>query len=597
MPERAPSPPEGTPLAALEVALAKADRVRGRHHVPGAHGAGRTRGDVRIEAKADTSSDRATGARPATVCLISLYLSESLAVRQLCASLKAHGHRCSLIFFKEFRWEVFRPVTAREEELLLALLGELKPDLVGISLTSSLVADLAYDLADKVRDRTTAKVIVGGAHPSVSPEEALEHADFVCRGEGEDAIIEVADAIANGRAFDQIANIWTRHNGEVVHNDVRPLEANLDLLPFVAFGDPDSYRIEDDRLDRLDPATQIPLYHTTASRMACPFNCTFCGGPWLRRVLYAGKGQPRRYRSVGHILGEIKQARERHPGIQQVQFWDEVFAVRAPEGWLDEFCERFPREIGLPFGIWSHPGLLIEPTIEKLKRAGLKKVVMGVESGSQHVRREVLNRKETDAAILRSADILKRHGVEVGYDFIVDIPWLTEENLRGTFTLIMQLPEPFEVGIHSLSFLPGTAITERALAEGKISKEQVSRANQPLPERFESHLWKSGLSIRDRSSAFWHSMIYLASVPLVPKPLLWRAYRWSALFKLFPGPVMIAAEAARMKGETGEVKLWEALDAVHPRLAGFLARHPRLGAVANRVVRKVGRWGYRLVER
>jgi radical SAM superfamily enzyme YgiQ (UPF0313 family) len=438
---------------------------------------------------------------------------------------------------------------------------------------------------------------VGGAHPSVSPEEALEHADLVCRGEGEDAILEVADAIVSGGALDRIPNIWTRTDGEIRRNDVRPLEGNLDLLPFVSFGDPDSYRIEDDRLDRTDPATRIPLYHTTASRMACPFNCTFCGGPWLRRVLYAGKGQPRRYRSVGHILGEIEQARERHPGIQQIQFWDEVFAVRAPEGWLDEFCERFPREIGLPFAIWSHPGLLTEPTIEKLKRAGLRKVVMGVESGSQQVRREVLNRKETDAAILRSADILKRHGVEVGYDFIVDIPWLTEENLRGTFTLIMQLPEPFEVGIHSLSFLPGTAITERALAEGKIRKEQVSRANQPLPERFESHLWKSGLSIRDRSSAFWHSMIYLASVPLVPKPLLWRAYRWRALLELFPGPVMIAAEAARMKSETGEIKLWEALNAVHPRFAGFLARHPRLAGLTNRVVRRLGRWGYRRVAR
>jgi len=492
---------------------------------------------------------------------------------------------------------VFRPVTPHEEDLLFSLLDDIEPHLVGISLTSSLVADLAYDLADKIRARTGAKVIVGGAHPSVSPDEALEHADFVCRGEGEEAIVELADAIANGEPFAGIANLWTKSNGQITRNEVRPLESNLDLLPFVSFDDPDSYRIEEGRLDRLDPATQIPLYHTTASRMACPFNCTFCGGPWLRRVLYAGKGQPRRYRSVSHILGEIKRARERHPGIQQIQFWDEVFAVRAPEGWLDEFCERFPWEVGLPFGIWSHPGLLTEAAIEKLRRAGLKKVVMGVESGSQQVRREVLNRKETDAAILQSAGILKRHGVEVGYDFIVDIPWLTEENLRGTFKLIMQLPEPFEVGIHSLSFLPGTAITQRALAEGKIRKEQVSRANQPLPERFESHLWKSGLSARDRSAAFWHSLIYLASVPLVPKPLLSRAYRWSLLLKLFPQPLIIAAEAARIKKDTGELKLWESLNAVSPGLAGFFARHPSLGGFTNQAVRRLGRWGCRFAAR
>lgn len=524
---------------------------------------------------------------------MSLYLSESLGVRQLCASLRAAGHRCSLIFFKEFRWDVFRPVTPREEELLFSLLGDLKPDLVGISVTSSLVADLAYDLADKIRARTGVKVILGGAHPSVLPEEALEHADFICRGEGEAALVELADAIATGRPTDAIPNLWVRTDGRVRENDVRPLDDNLDSLPPVTFGDPDSYRIEDDQVERVDPATRIPLYHTTASRMACPFNCTFCAGPWLRRVLYAGKGKPRRYRSVGHLLDEIKQARLRHPGIQQIQFWDEVFAVRAPEGWLDEFCERFPREIGLPFGIWSHPGLLIEKSIEKLKRAGLARVVLGVESGSQQVRREVLNRRETDAAILRSAEILKRHGVEVGYDFIVDIPWLSEENLRGTFKLVMQLPHPFDLSIHSLSFLPGAALTDRALAEGKIKREEVSRANQPLPLRFESFLWKSGLSSRSHRSAYWHSLIYLAGMPFVPRALLWRAYRWRALFTLLPQPLIIAAEAARIRKETGEIKLWEALHAVYPGLAGFIARHPALGRLLARFSKRMGRAAFR----
>jgi len=525
------------------------------------------------------------------VGLIALYLSESLAVRQLCACLKAAGHRCFLVFFKEFRWELFRPVTPREEALLFGLLRELDPDLVGLSLTSSLVADLAYKLADNIRRHTRAKVILGGAHSSVLPEEALEHADFVCRGEGEEAIVELADAIACGRSTDSIPNLWTKPNEGGRRNEVRPLVEDLDSLPFASFAEPDTYRIEDDRLDRGDPATLIPIYHTTASRMACPFNCTFCGSPWLRRVLYAGKGQPRRYRSVDHILSEIRQARLRHPGMHFVQFWDEVFAVRAPEGWLDEFCARFLREIGLPFGIWSHPGLLTEAMIEQLKRAGLRKVVMGVESGSQQVRREVLNRGETDAAVIRSAEILRRHGIEVGYDFIVDIPWLSEENCRGTFKLVMQLPQPFEIGIHSLSFLPGTEITTRALAEGKIRPEQVSRADQPLIERFESHLWKSGLSARDRASAFWHSLIYLAAMPFVPKRLLWQVYRLGALFKLFPQPLVVAAEAARTWKDTGRFKLWQALNAASPGLAGFFARHPSLGRATNRAVRATLRLG------
>ena len=69
-----------------------------------------------------------TGTSPATrVCLVTLYLSESLGVRQLSALLKARGHECSLIFFKEFRWGEFHLVTPREEELLLELLRDLQP--------------------------------------------------------------------------------------------------------------------------------------------------------------------------------------------------------------------------------------------------------------------------------------------------------------------------------------------------------------------------------------------------------------------------------------------------------------------------------------
>ena len=558
---------------------------RGRAESParGLHGSGET------SQQASDQDHAARGGPKIKACLVTLYLSESLGARQLASVLKANGHHCSLIFFKEFRWGEFRHITSREEDLLFGLLGDIQPDLVGLSLTSSLVADVALDLSAKIRRRLDVPVILGGAHPSVAPEECLEHADIVCVGEGEGAIADLAEALASGRGYHDIPNLWTKLNGEIHRNDVRLLADSLDSLPFVSYGEADSYSIEDDRLEQLDPVTRIAMYHITASRMACPFNCTFCGAPWLRRHLYAGNREPRRYRSLDHVLAEINQARARNPNIKLIQFWDEIFAVRAPAGWLDEFCERFPREVGLPFGIWSHPSVLTDEIAKKLRGAGLKSVVMGVESGSQRVRRDVLNRRETDAAVVRAARILNRYRIEAGYDFIVDIPWLREENCRGTFELVMQLPHPFSLGIHSLSFLPKTAITERALAEGKIRPNQVSRADQPLAERFESHLWKCGLGARDRSSAFWHSLIYLASAPFIPRALLRRLRQLRPLLVLYPKPLVVAAEAARIRKETGNLKLWPALAAAYPGLAGFFARHPTFGRFVNRTARALGR--------
>lgn len=527
-------------------------------------------------------------------CVLTLYLSESLGARQVCSMLKSRGHECSLIFFKEFRWGEFRPVTAREQEILLSVLRERRPDLVGISLTSSLVADVAYALSDVIRKRLGVPVVLGGAHPSTCPEESLEHADFICRGEGEGAVVDLAEALARGGATDSIQNLWTRSDGTVKRNDVRPLDEDLDSLPFASYGDPDSCVIEYDALHEFDPATRIPMYHTYAARMPCPFACAFCAGVWFRRELYAGKGPVRRYRSVGNILADIKRARERHPGIELVQFWDEVFGVRAPEGWLDEFCERFPQEVGLPFGVWLHPSLTNDRFVAKLRAAGLKSVVMGVESGSERVRREVLNRAERNSAVLDAARALHDHGIAAGYDFILDIPWMEEENCRGTFELIMQLPRPFSVGLHSLSFLPRTAVTSRALAEGLIRPEQVAGADRDLAERFESFLWKYRLEARDKRAAFWHSLIYLASMPFVPRELLWRAYRMRRLLQIFPQPLIVAAEAARSKKDTGHLRLWPALAVVYPGLAAFFARHPRLGAAVNRAIRAVGRRMVRL---
>jgi anaerobic magnesium-protoporphyrin IX monomethyl ester cyclase len=536
-----------------------------------------------------TKSDQPRGLR---VCLLTLYLHESLGARQIDAVLRAHGHHSALVFFKEFRWGEFSAVKPQEEELLLALLRDLQPQLVGLNLTSSFVADLAYGLSEKIRKCLGVPTIFGGAHASSAPEECLPHADFVCVGEGEEAIVELADALAAGRPTEAIANLWTKVSGEVQRNDVRPLTQDLDRYPPVTYGEPESYFIENGQVQELDPATLLAMYHTTASRMACPFNCTFCGSVYLRRELYAGKGPVRRYRSVGAILEEVKRARERNPRFGLVQFWDEVFAAGASPDWTDEFCARWPAEIGLPFGIWSHGAMVTEDLIVKLKAAGLASVVIGIESGSEQVRKEVLGRRETNARILASAEILRRHEIETGYDFILDIPWLAEENCEGTFDLLLQLPRPFSVGLHSLSFLPRTGLAERALKEGMITPQQLGRADQPLAERFELHLWKYRVA-RTRRTAYWHSLIYLAGVPFVPHSLLRRLRRLKPLLQLFPLPLALAAEVARLKQTTGELQLFEALAAIYPGPAAFLARHPLLARSLHALLRPCTRFARR----
>ncbi len=163
--------------------------------------------------------------------------------------------------------------------------------------------------------------------------------------------------------------------------------------------------------------------------------------------------------------------------------------------------------------------------------------------------------------------------MEAGFDFIVDLPWLNEENYRGTFELIMRLPQPFFVSFHSLSFLPGAAITERALAEGKITPDQIARRHRPMAERFELFLWKGGLGASDRQSTLWHSLLYLAGTPFMPRRMVWRLYRWRGLLQFFPRPLAVAAEAAPRAAPDRGTQVVRSSASGLPR-AGRLARTP-----------------------
>src|SRR5207245_4417170 len=102
-------------------------------------------------------------------------------------------------------------------------------DLVAISAITS-TAPQSYRLADKVREAGGIAVL-GGTHVSFLPEEGLEHADFVVRGEGEVAFQELVDCIQAGQGFEKIQNLSYLVDGRAVHNQERPKIPNLDVNP------------------------------------------------------------------------------------------------------------------------------------------------------------------------------------------------------------------------------------------------------------------------------------------------------------------------------------------------------------------------------
>ena len=188
-----------------------------------------------------------------------------------------------------------------------------------------------------------------------------------------------------------------------------------------------------------------------------------------------------------------------------VHFYDEI--VPNLPGWVDEFVAAYQREIHLPFTIWSHPKAAKQEVLEKLVRVGLTEVIMGIQSGSDRVRREVFHRYETREEILRAAGFFQAAGVPwVSYDFMLQHPFESLEDLKETYFLVKELPGRYVLQLHGLNFLPGTDIVSMAVEQGLFTQAELDRIMfAPMEEQFGAY-WKQETSLE---SQLWYALIFL----------------------------------------------------------------------------------------
>ncbi len=158
-------------------------------------------------------------------------------------------------------------------------------DLVCIS-TITTTAPRAYAFADKFRQRGL-PVLMGGPHPTAWPQEALEHADWVLRGEADDTFFEFLEKFEKGHELTSIAGLSYRTELGCVNNPLQTNLVDLDTLPI-----PDLTLIEGWRRMRILPVM---------TSRGCPYNCAFCS---VTKMF----GRRYRFRSPEKIVDELEQA-------------------------------------------------------------------------------------------------------------------------------------------------------------------------------------------------------------------------------------------------------------------------------------------------
>ena len=256
----------------------------------------------------------------------------SPCIRTLSSHLKQNGHDTRLIFLpadtygNRFKMSHIMQMPQTMVDDLLELVKDC--DLVGMSFLTTMF-DVAVQASRAIQGKYPDKHLVwGGFHPTTMPQQGLEFVDGVCVGEGEHAILELAERMEDGKDWYDVRNFWFRkRNGKVVGNPHRPLVQDLDSLPYQEFDFADdwSYDEKKQHLIRLNWETYrkiIPTYpdrtgelrpaYKTMITRGCPHKCSYCGVAF-NHDLYKGQSYLRR-RSVEHMIGEIKLAapRDRH---------------------------------------------------------------------------------------------------------------------------------------------------------------------------------------------------------------------------------------------------------------------------------------------
>jgi len=412
----------------------------------------------------------ASSPREIRIVLIALYQCNSFGIRVISDVLKIHNHKIYNIFFKQNECDQMKLPTEHEKYLLVNLIKDINPDLIGIS-TRSTFFPVARDITLRLKAGINVPVIWGGAHPTICPEESIEFADMICVGEGEESMVKLASKMSNRQEITGIEGLWIKKGDFIEKNNCRPLLDDLDSLPLPSFENKDCYTIENNSLYKGDLYYNDNLTnYLFMSARGCPFNCSFCSNSILRDI-FKGKGPFIRQRSVGNVIKELVLAKKRFKKMRFIATNDEVFCLN--KEWIKEFASKYKNEIGLPLHCDIHPNYVDEETIRFLRNAGLRTISVGIQSGSERTRTQFYGRNTPDMELKNMAGIFKKYKIFPSYDLIFDNPLETPEDVKTTLNFMLSLPRPYRINMYSLQYHPKTKLTKWLLSEKLISPGDI----------------------------------------------------------------------------------------------------------------------------
>jgi anaerobic magnesium-protoporphyrin IX monomethyl ester cyclase len=365
-----------------------------------------------------------------------------LGTLYIASMLREHGHQ----------------VLWREATSGARLVGQLRRDcvdLVGFSATTGMHT-VYLDWATEVRRHLGVRTVFGGAHPTFVPE-MIDHPDVdaLVIGEAEHTVVELLPQLRAASSQEPVAGAWYKAGQGpervVIRAPVRPPPDNLDELPSPAF---------DLIYDRYPERARFHVKPFLASR-GCAYRCSYCASAGYHE-LYGPNVKHLRLRSPAAVVREIADVQRRW-GLGLV--WLADASLLTCPSWAEELATRIHADIRKPFFCKLRPDHVTAESARMLASRGCVGAGIGVESGDERIRRDILGRTISREQIVAACRHLREAGIRVLTFSMLGIPTETFEDAMRTVDLNVECKPDYAEAM-LLQPYPGTPLGERAVREG-----------------------------------------------------------------------------------------------------------------------------------
>jgi len=391
-------------------------------------------------------------------------------IRTISAVLKKAGYKVDLIFMTAS--EDYSKVYEKKE--LIQLKNMCKGSgMIGINSFAS-TAKRAAQIINFLKPLNI-PIVWGGIHATISPQDCIKYCDIVCVGEAEGAAVDLAKAIENKKGISKIKNLWTRKNGKIIMNPVRPLIDNIDTIPFPDFEPDNHFILEHHKIRKFEERDHAGQIFFLTGR-GCPYGCDYCSNNFLNE-LYRGKCKRIvRWHSVDYIMSGILYMKRKFPNLGYFDIRDDTFSLRPLEN-IKEFCKKYKERVHMRFKCLADPHTTSDEKIRLLVDAGCTDIIVGIQ-GSQRTNLEIYHRNQRDEDVIRAAKILNRYKrkLAVMYDVITCNPYERPEDIISLIRLLQKIPKPYYLSVNNLVFFTGSKLYQKAKADGIIKSEKDSAA-------------------------------------------------------------------------------------------------------------------------